>query len=97
MRKTLFVGALLLAVFSCGSPDTPDPDPVLMTLDKLSFKADETLVVGDMPVDIQMGLGAHAYTCGVPYGNASKEALAAAGAHAVIEHFCELEEVIAKF
>jgi phosphoglycolate phosphatase len=75
----------------------PDPDPVLMTLDKLSFKADETLVVGDMPVDIQMGLGAHAYTCGVPYGNASKEALAAAGAHAVIEHFSELEEVIAKF
>ena len=75
----------------------PDPDPVLMTLEKLSFKADETLVVGDMPVDIQMGLGAHAYTCGVPYGNASKEALAAAGAHAVIEHFSELEEVIAKF
>ena len=45
----------------------PHPDPVLKTLDALSVKASEALVVGDMPVDIQMGLGAGAQTCGVTY------------------------------
>lgn len=75
----------------------PFPDPVLITLKELSQEAARTLVVGDMPVDIQMGLGADAYTCGVTYGNANRAALEAAGAHAVIDHFGELEEVIKKF
>jgi len=75
----------------------PFPDPVLITLKQLSQEASQTLVVGDMPVDIQMGLGADAYTCGVTYGNANRAALEAAGAHAAIDHFSELEEVIKKF
>lgn len=72
----------------------PFPDPVLKTLEKLGVSASEAIVVGDMPVDIQMGLGAGAYTCGVTYGNSNREALEASGAHYVIDNFSDLQGVI---
>ena len=68
----------------------PHPEPVLKTMTDLGYTPDETLVVGDMPVDIQMGAGAGARTCGVTYGNASREALAAAGAHLIIDDFSQM-------
>ena len=72
----------------------PHPEPVLKTMADLGFTADETLVVGDMPVDILMGQGAGAHTCAVTYGNASREELAAAGADAVIDRFADLPRII---
>lgn len=72
----------------------PFPDPVLKTLEKLGVSASEAIVVGDMPVDIQMGLGAGAYTCGVTYGNSNREALEASGAHYVIDNFSDLQGII---
>ena len=68
----------------------PHPEPVLKTMANLGFPADETLVVGDMPVDIRMGKGAGARTCGVTYGNASREDLAAAGADCIIDDFSQM-------
>ena len=68
----------------------PDPEPVIMTLDKLNIDASETLVVGDMPVDILMGKGAGCTTCGVTYGNATREELVEAGADFIIGDFSEL-------
>ena len=68
----------------------PHPEPVLKTLEALSIPASEAIVIGDMPVDIQMGLGAGALTCGVTYGNSNRAALEAAGAHHVIDSFQEL-------
>ena len=72
----------------------PHPEPVLKTMAALGFDAAETLVVGDMPVDVKMGLGAGAFTCGVTYGNSNREALLAAGAHWVIDDFGELEGLV---
>ena len=71
-------------------PAKPDPEPVLKTLRDLGYSAGETLVVGDMPVDILMGVRAGARTCGVSYGNSSREALLEAGADFVIDEFSEL-------
>ena len=71
-------------------PAKPDPEPVLKTLRDLGSSAGETLVVGDMPVDILMGVRAGARTCGVSYGNSSREALLEAGADFVIDEFSEL-------
>ena len=68
----------------------PNPEPVLKTLEDLSCEPADALVVGDMPVDIQMGLGAGAWTCGVTYGNSTKQALLESGAHFVIDDFSEL-------
>ena len=68
----------------------PDPEPVLNTLSALGFKASETLVVGDMNMDILMGKNAGAKTCGVTYGNGTKEELEEAGADYIIDNFDEL-------
>jgi len=72
----------------------PDPEPVLKTLSDLGFSAVETLVVGDMPVDIRMGKGAGARTCAVTYGNASRQDLSEAGADAVIDDFADLAGIL---
>ena len=68
----------------------PDPEPVLMTLEKLNINATDTLVVGDMPVDILMGKGAGCTTCGVTYGNATREELVESGADFIIDDFSSL-------
>ena len=72
----------------------PDPEPVLKTLEDLSVEASNALVVGDMPVDILMGSGAGALTCGVTYGNSDRAALSAAGADYVIDDFADLKKIV---
>lgn len=72
----------------------PHPEPVLKILQDLHFDASEALVVGDMPVDIQMGHGAGAKTCGVSYGNSGREALLQSGADVVIDGFRDLLSVV---
>lgn len=72
----------------------PHPEPVLKTLAALGVTADETLVVGDMPVDIMMGRSAGAVTCGVTYGNASREELEQACADHIIDDLAELKAIV---
>lgn len=72
----------------------PHPEPVLKTLRELGFSPEEALVVGDMPVDIRMGLGAGARTCGVTFGNSGREALEAAGAHYILDDFSGLSDIL---
>ena len=84
-----------------GGSDTllnkPHPEPVLKTLKDLSAAAEETLVVGDMPYDIEMGKRAGVYTCGVTYGNSDRGSLSAAGADIIIDNITELPDIIRKF
>ena len=72
----------------------PKPEPVLKTLDALQFEANETLVVGDMAVDILMGANAGTRTCGVTWGNGSQKELQEAGANYIIERMEELVDII---
>lgn len=75
----------------------PNPEPVLKTLRDLGFDASDAIVVGDMPVDIQMGKGAGTKTCGVSFGNAGMEALVKSGADYVIDDFRELLTIVVAF
>ncbi len=68
----------------------PNPEPVLKTLSTTGFDASQTLVVGDMNVDILMGLNAGAKTCGVTYGNGTIRELEEAGADYVIDSIDKL-------
>lgn len=70
----------------------PAPEPVLNTLEAMRFEASQALVVGDMAVDILMGANAGAKTCGVTWGNGSREELEQAGANYIID---SIEELIA--
>lgn len=72
----------------------PDPEPVLQTQRDLGFRPEETLVVGDMPVDIFMGARAGSRTVGVTYGNSNRPELTQAGADYVFDHFFELKTVL---
>ena len=84
--------------YALGGQDTeqlkPDPQPVLKTLEDLNFRAEETLVIGDMWMDIEMGKGAGAYTCGVTYGNSDRETLLKAGADYVIDRMSEVKGIL---
>lgn len=68
----------------------PAPEPVTLVLATQGWDKDETLVVGDMNVDILMGKGAGTATCGVTYGNGSIADLKEAGADYIISDFSEL-------
>lgn len=68
----------------------PEPEPVLKTLFAMQFTKDEALVVGDMAVDILMGANAGTRTCGVTWGNGTREELEEAGADSIIDGIEEL-------
>lgn len=71
----------------------PNPEPVLKTLAAMQFEASETLVVGDMAVDILMGVNAGTKTCGVTWGNGTRKELLEAGADYIIDSMEELIEI----
>ena len=68
----------------------PDPEPVLKTLEKFNCKPSEALVVGDTKYDIMMGVNAGAHTCGVTYGNGTRQEMLNAGAERVVDDFGEI-------
>ena len=68
----------------------PQPDAVLKTFKELGFTPEETLVVGDMTYDILMGSRAGAHTCGVTYGNGTREELLSVNAESIIDDFEQL-------
>ena len=74
----------------------PKPEPVLKTLANMHFDASETLVVGDMAVDIQMGANAGTKTCGVTWGNGTRDELERVGATFIIDRMEELIEIVNK-
>lgn len=68
----------------------PHPEPVLKIMEALGYDASETLVVGDMHYDINMGRNANALTCGVTYGNGSRQELLDCQADFVIDDFADI-------
>lgn len=72
----------------------PQPEPVLKTLSHFGLNADDALVVGDMHYDILMGKNAGAKTCGVTYGNATRQQLEESGADYVIDDFAQLLDIV---
>lgn len=86
------LGLSHLITYILGADDVhagkPDPEAVLKTLEKFGFSPDEAIVAGDTVFDIDMGRNAGTATCGVTYGNGSRESLA----HAdwLIDNFSQL-------
>ena len=71
----------------------PNPEAVLKTLEKYNIPAEEAIVVGDTVFDIEMGRNAGTKTCGVTYGNGSRESLSKADW--TIDDFSQLLELTA--
>lgn len=63
----------------------PHAEPVLKLMQLYRVGPAQTLVIGDTEFDILMGRNAGAHTCGVTYGNGSKESLVKAGAEWIVD------------
>lgn len=70
----------------------PNPEPVNRTLEHFALKPEEAIVVGDTVFDVEMGLNAGTKTCGVTYGNGSRESISAADW--IIDDFAQLLEIV---
>jgi HAD superfamily hydrolase (TIGR01662 family) len=73
----------------------PNPQPVNMTLEKFNISPKEALVVGDTVFDIEMGRNAGTKTCGVTFGNGSRESMA--NADWLIDDFADLLKIVEQY
>jgi HAD superfamily hydrolase (TIGR01549 family) len=55
----------------------PHPEALLLALDRLGVKADESAYVGDSPEDVEMARAANVFAVGIPGGFPNRETLAA--------------------
>jgi pyrophosphatase PpaX len=70
----------------------PHPEPVLKALERLSVRPEETLMVGDSPVDMQSAAAAGAVPVGVAWSLKGERALLEAGARHIIRDMRDLYE-----
>jgi HAD superfamily hydrolase (TIGR01509 family) len=72
--------APLFGAVVCGGETArrkPDPEPLLVALERLALTPAEAAYVGDSPEDVAMAKAAGAFSVGVPGGFPNREALAA--------------------
>lgn len=67
-------------------PKKPNPEGVLMCMEKLGFSKDECVYIGDSDVDILTAKNAGVRSIGAVWGFRGKEELIAAGADMIAEH-----------
>ncbi len=88
--KNLGLTEIITYILGAGDVENgkPHPEAIFKTLDKYGFTPDQAIMVGDTIFDIQMGINAGTKTCGVTYGNGSRESLSSADW--LIDDFSEL-------
>ncbi|HSV72357.1 MAG TPA: HAD-IA family hydrolase [Chthonomonadales bacterium] len=64
----------------------PDPEGVLLALDRLGVPASESVFVGDTLHDLRAGRGAGVRVCAVTWGAATRDSLAAEAPDALCDH-----------
>ena len=72
----------------------PNPDPIFILLERFQMKPDRVLMIGDSPLDIQMGKAAQIQTCAVTYGYGNKGDLISEKPDFIIDNFFELLDKI---
>lgn len=72
----------------------PDPESINKILEEEEWERAETLMIGDMNVDILMGQRANVKTCGVLYGNGKERELQQTGADYIIPVFSDLLKIL---
>lgn len=75
----------------------PDPEPVLMALERLGTPASDALFVGDSPYDMQAARAAGVHALGVAWGAFPARVLQEAGAESVLQRPVELLPYIRRF
>jgi haloacid dehalogenase superfamily, subfamily IA, variant 3 with third motif having DD or ED/haloacid dehalogenase superfamily, subfamily IA, variant 1 with third motif having Dx(3-4)D or Dx(3-4)E len=76
------------------APSKPHPGMLLNLLAATGVSAEDAVYVGDTRFDVEAASAAGFRAIGVSWGHHSAEALTAAGAETVIEHFDDLDAVL---
>lgn len=71
----------------------PAPETVLKAMEQLGIQSSEAIVIGDTAFDIMMGTAAGCRTCGVTYGNHTREQLQEANPNWILDDFRGLLEI----
>jgi pyrophosphatase PpaX len=79
---------------SCARPK-PDPDPVLLALERLGRRPEEAIFAGDSPHDVAAGRAAGVRTVGALWGACSRAALEASGPDHLLERIADLPALVA--
>lgn len=72
----------------------PNPESIFKILKDRNWKIEDTIMIGDMAVDILMGRKAGTKTCGVTYGNGKAAQLKEAGASFIIDSIKALTVIL---
>ena len=72
----------------------PAPDIALEVLRRYNISGEESLVVGDATLDMDMGREAGCHLCGVSFGSHTPEMLRERGARYIVDHFSEIEKIV---
>jgi pyrophosphatase PpaX len=73
----------------------PDPEPLLLALDRLGARADEAVYVGDAPFDVRAAKAAGMHSVAVTWGGIhTRERVEAEGPDAVVDSAEELLDVL---
>jgi phosphoglycolate phosphatase len=72
----------------------PRPEPLWEAARRLGARPEDTLVVGDSPIDVKAGKAAGMMTCAVSYGLARREILESEKPDRVIDRFSQLKDII---
>ena len=83
-----------LCSVDCTERHKPEPDQTLYLLEKFGVSGDDTLVIGDTIYDLMMARGAGCHTCGVSYGNHTKEQLASVYPDYILDSFDQLKNIL---
>ncbi len=71
-------------------PKKPDPGAALAIMHQEGVPHEQTLLIGDSPIDVEMGRSAGIFTVGVSHGFSTQEELAAAAPDLIVKDFAEL-------
>jgi pyrophosphatase PpaX len=74
----------------------PDPEPVLLALERVGRPPGEALFLGDSPVDVQAGNAAGVTSVGALWGACTREALLAASPRHLLEDVAALPGLVAR-
>jgi pyrophosphatase PpaX len=98
-RTLAFVGLAPFVDALVGSDSCPrhkpDPQPVLLALERLGRTPGEALFLGDSPIDVRAGNAAGVTSVGALWGACTREALVAAEPHHLLESVEALPALVA--
>lgn len=71
----------------------PDPEGLLHLLDLFQCSPEQTVLIGDSPVDIEAGKRAGVVTCVVSFGFGDPKEITSAGPDCCVDHLSELKNL----